>query len=438
MLPQFICNLIATLSYPPWTRELDWDLHTTIEWEKRVPFHAYVQRDAIAPGTSKQGSLFPQFNALPAELQLRILALCPPNTLFQVMRASSLLRVEASKLFWANPKAAFLIEALWLLEGGHPGYTFCDVPFLRHVQEVEINYCPGIDDTICPGEKPNPNTRLDLISRFWTSLVQRLPNVRRVVIVQNWATPSCWKDGEPVPYPLRMLIQACPAGIEVVAIVLEENASIDPHAPLPRTKKWQRSLYQPAATGGWVKSHQPWHNTTILVPAKSFNGPVGEFQRLQYEIERIRYQRYGLGPLMIEALDRYHFDKGRCIPFPCPMPSCNTVMARAGDWIVHAVELHYQAGISGQPLVGFPEQLRAVFKERADALAEKDNEVGRGYMELREDWNTHGKQRRREIQRRWIDQLKNDPAWETGEKPGESRLWTRFWQSMHPTMEFYY
>jgi hypothetical protein len=87
MSAKFACNLIATLSQPPWTEELDWSLHTSFDWEKRVPFYAYVQPVRGAPRATKQGSLFPKFGALPIELQLRILALCPANTLFQVMPA---------------------------------------------------------------------------------------------------------------------------------------------------------------------------------------------------------------------------------------------------------------------------------------------------------------------------------------------------------------
>jgi hypothetical protein len=81
MFPKFACNLIATISHPPWTEELDWSLHTNFDWEKRVPFYAYVQPSRVAPRATEQGSLFPKFGALPIELQLHILALCPANTL---------------------------------------------------------------------------------------------------------------------------------------------------------------------------------------------------------------------------------------------------------------------------------------------------------------------------------------------------------------------
>lgn len=76
MLPRYACNLVATLSHPPWRKELDWGLYSTIEWEKRVPFHVYVQRNPGTPRILEQSNLFPQFSALLTELQLRILAYC--------------------------------------------------------------------------------------------------------------------------------------------------------------------------------------------------------------------------------------------------------------------------------------------------------------------------------------------------------------------------
>jgi hypothetical protein len=135
MLVKFACNLITTLSHPPWREELDWGLHTTIEWEKRVPFYAHVRRNGVAFGATERDSLFPEFGALPTELQLRVLALCPANTLFQVMRALPYLRAEASKLFWAAPTVFFLIKFSWLLDGGYPGFTLCDLHFLSYAQK---------------------------------------------------------------------------------------------------------------------------------------------------------------------------------------------------------------------------------------------------------------------------------------------------------------
>jgi hypothetical protein len=438
MLPQFACNLNATLSYLPWSRELDWDLHTTIEWEKRVPFHAYIHRAYVAPCTTKQDFSFPEFGVLPTKLQLRILALCSASTLFQVMHVSSGLRNEASKLFWAIPNVSILIKASWLLDGGYAGFTHCELPFLCHVQKVEIEYRPRDNDTISSRDDDGFYARQDIILRFWTSLVQRLPEAKQVVIVQNWLTPSWWRDKEPVTHPLRMLIQACPLGMDVAAIVLEEDSLAGNHTTLLPTDVWQRSLYRPAAGGRWVKFHERSGNTTVLPPSKRFKGPVGEFQKLAHRRETVSYQRYGLWPLMIEALDRHYFDKGRNTPFTCPVPGCTTYITRAGEWTVHAVELHCQGLGSMDCISLLPDKLRVIFKDRLNALSEVDSELDRQFVKLKQAWTSQSKENRREIQRRWMKQLKNDPDWDTGKKAGESRLWTQFWQQMYPTDKYSY
>lgn len=443
MLPRYACNLKATLPHPPWSRELDWSLHTTIQWEKRVPFHAYVNRAYVVPCSTEQDYLFPEFGVLPTELQLRILALCSASTLFQVMQVSFTLRNEASKLFWATPNVSFLIKASWLLDGGYAGFTHCELSFLRHVQKVEIEYRLGDNDTISSRDDEGFYARgfyarQDVIVQFWTSLAQRLPEAKQVIIVQNWLTPWWWDDKEPVAYPLRMLTQACPPGLDTAVIVLEEISLAGTHTPLLPTDKCQRSLYRPAAGGGWVKSHEPRGNTTVLPPTKRFQGPVGEFQGLYHRRERVSYQRYGLWPLMIEALDRYYFDNERNTPFTCPVPGCTTYITRAGEWTFHAVQLHCQGVITRDCISLLPDKLRAIFIERLDALSEVDSELDRQYIKLKKAWTTESREDRREIQRRWMDQLKNDPDWDTGKKPGESRLWTQFWQRMYPTDKYSY
>lgn len=292
------------------------------------------------------------------------------------------------------------------------------------MQKVEIDYRPGTNDTICPTYNDRANIRQDLITSFWESLIQKVPNVNQVVIVQNWLTPWPWNDQKPVAYPLQMLLQACPQPIKVTALVLEERPCTKTPTPLLPTQQWQRSLYQPAEGGGWVEVHEPRHNTTILVPPKPFNGPVGKYQKLAYEREKVSYQKYRLWPLQIEALDRHHFDHERNIPFTCLFPGCNTYIARAGEWSVHAVESHCGEWTNDSITALLPELLASIFRGRKKALVEMNDDLYRQYDKLAERWNTQGEQTRKEIQGMWIEQLKNDPAWDTGEKAEESRLWT--------------
>lgn len=431
MLPLFACNLLTATSLPPWKEGLDWGLYTTLEWEKRVPFHAYVCNSPTLTPADRRIYSFPQFSKLPSELQLRILALCPAHTLFQWMHVSSNLRIEASKLFWATPNASFLVEARWLLDGAYPGDTNCDLSFLFHVRQIEIAYHSGTHEVICPlDDDERVLVRQDFITRFWESVARILPNTQRVVISQNWETPLWWKDTEPIAQPLRLLMQAHPPEIEVAVLTLERTNPTDTNIQVPPTKKWRRSLYQPVVGGGWERSDEKWRRTTILVPPKPFNGPVGEFQRCAYKGENARYQKAGLWPLMIEALDRNHFDKGRNVPFTCPFSGCDTYFIRAGEWTVHAIDLHCQAWRAGDPMPFLPDELRAAFEEKVNFLDETLDKIRRQYDRLREDFYEQDGQKRIEIRRRWMHQLQDDALWNTGENAEESRLWQTFRQSL--------
>jgi hypothetical protein len=74
-----------------------------------------------------------------------------------------------------------------------------------------------------------------------------------------------------------MLLQACPQGIQVAALILEEKPFAKTTTPPLLSQQWQSSLYQPAAGGGWVQCYEIWYDTTVLAPPKQFNGPVGRY-----------------------------------------------------------------------------------------------------------------------------------------------------------------
>ena len=303
MFPQYVCNLLATLRHPPWTEELNWNLHMTMEGEERIPFHSYV-RPSGAPTcmpTCDDISSIPQFSALPAELQLRILSFCSASTLFQLMRVSSALRIEASKLFWGNVDAYFLTDAHWLMNGGHPGYTGCDLAFLPQVQNVEIEYHAGRDNEICPRHEDGIHVRHDLISEHWKSFKKRFTNAKRVIINQNWISPPWRNETEPVPQALRILAEACPPDVEAFALIIEEKRSDDASGSATATNKWQRSLYQHSGGGVWGRIETYKHHETVLMPLKRFYGPVGEFYGGRYEGERDTLQKWALWPLSLEG-----------------------------------------------------------------------------------------------------------------------------------------
>ncbi|USP76450.1 hypothetical protein yc1106_03724 [Curvularia clavata] len=398
-------------------------------WEKRTPFHLLIRPSPSIPCGQNQPTLA-RFCTLPAELQVYILTFCSADTLFQLMDVSSALRLEASKIFWADPTLYFLIEADWLLNGGYPGYTCYDLAFLEHVQQVQIEYSLEIGDFICPQEDEDVWVRQDLITTFWGSFTQRFPNAKRVMINQNWGTPPWWQDDSSLSQPVRLLISSCPPMLKISALVLEKISFANNMSFGSESERWYRSLYQITASGRWVGNRLEKHPITVLMPTKRLDGPVGEFKAIRHNADRISLKKHALWPLMIEAIDRCYFSKGKAIPFVCPFSSCGARFLKAGEWTAHAIGWHAQAWRIGDPVDILPQSLREIFKEKIDAMKKERERIDKQYRKLFSNWNEQGKQQQQELERAWMAQLEVDKIWETGKKPRESMLWTEFLEQM--------
>jgi hypothetical protein len=408
----------------------------TRDGEERIPFHLYVQPNAVESCSSLHTSSSPDFNKLPAELQLRILAFCSAPTLYQIMR-TSMLRNEAAKLFWADLNTYYLVEASWLFGGGYPGYTCYDLSFMSYVQNVEIEYEPGSDDKIGPtGDNDGLELNYKRAQDFWTTFQTRFPRAKRVVVNQNWESLSIRQhDDEPVACCLKVLIEACPIEIDVLAFVLVEVGSGGcKRTARPVANNWHRVLYQLADDGGWKKvTTSGFKRKTILMPPKRFHGPVGGFEGLKYESGRIQLQQIGLGALAIEALDRHYFDREDPEPFHCPVSGCNVYLEKAGQWTQHAAEAHSTDLMMKSRFDILPNALQRIFEQRKNSLEQEEEAVGMKLRDIYSDWNEEEGKKRRELERGWIYQLENDKAWDTGIKGTESELWERFTTIMDPT-----
>ncbi|QPG94438.1 hypothetical protein C2857_006051 [Epichloe festucae Fl1] len=429
------CNLLGCISKPPWSKPLNWNLHVTRTGEGRIPFHLYVQcNNAEHPSSPSQCLLFPEFAQLPPELQLRILASCSSPTLWQAMRASSALRVEAAKLFWADEDTYYLVESQWLLGGGYPGDTWYDLSFARHAQNVQVEY-----DALAEEEQIGPmvdavmEVQHDVVRDFWRTFTDWLPSARKVIINQSWASAPERLNGHghPLPSCLDILIRSSPPTINVLGLILEKEDPDD--AWIDRfSDRWRRALYQPAREGEWRKAEPSPVRTVVFMPVKEFNGPVGRFQRLKCFGTGIWQRQNALGPLIIEYVERHHFGGGRSEPLSCLCPGCDALFHKAGQWTLHVLRSHFwliQDWMGGRGMNLLSEEARRDFsthKRNLDA----------DHSALREDWRSTLKEwcqdggRRREIREGWIHQLENDAAWYTGQDALESDLWQLFTEEM--------
>jgi hypothetical protein len=433
MRRQATCNLLTTLPYPPWPKSLNRRVYMTPGGEELVPFHIHVRPSCTSTVASQHSATLSTFLKLLEELQLHILTMCSASSLFQLMHTSSKLRIEASKLFWGRRNVYFLVEAQWLLDHAYPGQSYWDMAFLANVQNVQVDCSPTLSRKICPKRGETRQIQHTLLHVFWTSLQNRFPNLKSVIINHNEERTSWDDEKEPFPLALQLLLRACPQYITSSVLFLEMMPQGTVSRMDWRTATWQRCLFQQTETGDWRKSKPESTSKTVIMPPKKFNGPVGRFSNMEYQLYyTIRLQRFGLWPLMVEALDRHHFDLGRSTSFACPLSGCTAYFYQAGEWTVHAATQHYQEWESLLEVLPST-SAGAELRERCKALDQKTAEVHAQYSEIRNAWTLSNETIQGEIKRSWIEQIDSDAAWETEEKGEKSRLWQDFIESLYPS-----
>lgn len=121
------------------TGPIDWDMLTTWGGEVLVPFAHHVRR----PTSSESTHVCNQFLSLPLELQIHIVSFCDQATLFSLMQVSTIIRREASRLFWSNPSVWYYIDEPWLLKGGFLGQTDYNVDALQNFQRIVVEFERG-------------------------------------------------------------------------------------------------------------------------------------------------------------------------------------------------------------------------------------------------------------------------------------------------------
>ncbi|USP77682.1 hypothetical protein yc1106_04956 [Curvularia clavata] len=71
-----------------------------------------------------------------------------------------------------------------------------------------------------------------------------------------------------------------------------------------------------------------------------------------------------------------------------------------------------------------PEAVQGDLEEGRARVAKKREEMAQRGERIREEWNSAGQEQQREIRRLWLEQLRDDPLWETGEGSWiDNRLW---------------
>ncbi|CAI6342554.1 unnamed protein product [Periconia digitata] len=428
------CRSIAALSKPPWTKPLNWSLEMTKDGEEHIPFHLYIQSEFDLPGFSSQHSSFSGFSRLPVELQFRILTFCSGPTLYQLMRIP-FHRNEAAKLFWEDPNAYYVISSRWFVDGGHPGFTLYDTSFMAHVQNVEIKYSRDfmMHLLLMRGTSPAPDYSRGLGREFWNIFRRRFPAAKKVVFNQTrTALLNYEREWGPVCPFLGKAVRTCPSDIDAsVFIWMSKSAGTPRRIGNPVVNDFHGVFHRPIENGEWegvISSRVEWKR--IMMPPKDCQGPVGEWERWEYQDRKITRQIYGLSILSIEALDRYYFDKKDPMPFHCPFSGCEAYLRKPGQWTLHAAETHYQLLFKRRELDFLPDDLRKEFEERYKELNRQREEVIKHREQTIKAWVKGDSEKRGQIQREWVHQIDHDEKCYTGKKGVESILWYSFMQLM--------
>ena len=357
------------------------------------------------------------------------------------MRASSMLRIESSKLFWAHPSASFLLSDTWLLGGGHAGRTCHDLVFLGCAQNVEIEInC--LHDKLWPEHEVDDPSRSEdmrqnVVGTMWTALRKRCPRVKRVVFNQQIMSGTDVEGTGNVPECLEVLIRACPKDIVAEAFIVEEREG----------RHWNNGTYsnfykvecrtahyRPLEGGSWEELEPTAKQYAVLVPGRLFRGPVGHFEKNYFLFRRRVVQEYAFWPLAIEALDRHHFDGGRNNAFQCPKTDCDVVFTKPGEWTIHAATTkHGWARIEDGLFDILPTELRTVFEAKYNQMEAKREELSEESIKTFNNWNDRGEEKRKEMEQEFLQQLENDEDWATGEQAVEHQIWKNFIKAMDPT-----
>lgn len=302
---------------------------------------------------------------------------------------------------------------------------------MPYVEHLEIEYPLLTNNKMYQPPYRTPlHVRQDFISLFWENLQQRFPRAKRVIFNHNAVRAYHEEHIEPpsIPLALQLLIKACPSSIKASTIVLESQTPTSNATVADRTTStWYRPVYRfETSTRMWEKSEQDLNHTTVFMPVKQFQGPIGEFKRIWYMWDyKLKLERQGLWPLMVEARDRYHFDGRRHESFPCMLLECDAYFDKPGLWTSHALQHHAQ--LREDTLLGIlPSDLRADFAQRIHDLECRLEALKDDYRRLKAAWNDEDEERRNDLKARWSWQLKHDKAWDMGDGAEASELWPDF------------
>jgi hypothetical protein len=332
-----------------WRNPLDSSVYMTQYGQSFKYFHQHIhQRQSTGPEES-----FHRYAELPAELQLRIMQQCDAPTLFQLMRTTRDLRIEARELFFSDPVTWYRLEADLLLQHPLAIESMYEPDFLAGVKQLEI-HSPHLKSYVWRpdlGEKTfaSSGERSVFIDEhikanihaFWCTVQRCCPRVERIMFTKDGTS---FPDKNVLTDCFQGMAQLCPQGLDVFFYETEPAEE----AVGRRRKRilWRlRTSHEDAGTGITPRREEPSKAPGLIVvpPEKPHRGHVGDFIKSQTIWHKYCSQRFAAEYHRAAAVEQYHF--GGCHkPFGCSVTDCDVWFDQPEQYTTHLLATGHGKG----------------------------------------------------------------------------------------------
>ncbi|KAF2669029.1 hypothetical protein BT63DRAFT_439772 [Microthyrium microscopicum] len=295
--------------------------HINERFEACIPFAVYI-RGGDQNASSLPSSLdLSRFMTLPFDIQESIIKSCDARTLWTLMQASSALRAEAQRAFWAHPDVWYYTSSEWLrLERGYSGSEPHCPEFASSVQQIEIEFTK-LANTFQVSQQPTrgrimryalartrENGRLhfkpivEQVREFWENFNINFPAVQRVLISEHgdWRAPLdplvAFSD------LFKKLADACPQHVQIYASarevedeVTDEQLKAGYHNTKTNLYKYQRN------DDSWVILQRNWTRDRVRLAFKKFSGLAGTIQQHMIKTRMLNQHFIGIRSIRMQT-----------------------------------------------------------------------------------------------------------------------------------------
>ncbi|KAF2420011.1 hypothetical protein EJ08DRAFT_738740 [Tothia fuscella] len=371
-----------------------------------LPFHLFVKPQAPATDVTRP-TMFPMFNNLPPELQLRLLGLCDAPSLYQLMQTSSAVRAEATKMFYARDDVWYTVRVEWLLDdSGYPGPVWHSTQFAKLVQQVEVDFI-WLHGEFSDAGSSEPRAHIR-IQRLWETLIQVFPSAKRVLLYEK----KHREKAIPLEQVYEAVIRGCPPNLAALICTREYVTDY---------RICERHFWRYSANAGFTTIPLvPSSIDRVLLPKKKFTGLLGHYQRHLMRREHLTLRQRGLKQAYIDAAERQILEEVEEQGLLCPYNGYETKIFQPGQWLLHTWDTYpphdevtdtsqHYFFIVYQPVVGLRQEATSALDTAQVAFRKDAQEFLDELIQRQTDFGTRGGEKYHQSVANARHQLEHDP-----------------------------